>query len=148
MEEARARMIVPRDYGWFKIDTIVRYFFPGSGRSSNRPIRTTSHRSVGERDVLGHNISVSMLMISSPAMFALSLSSCILYCSTTPGCKLSAGVAQMRASCAAMSAGPFGKRRAREPVPMLSMERRNRPLRSALKCTTQYCDDADGGGAY
>src|SRR6266404_9722893 len=48
MEEARARMIVPRDHGWFKIDTIVRYFFPGSGGSSNRPIRTTSRRSVRE----------------------------------------------------------------------------------------------------
>ncbi len=93
-------------------------------------------------------MNVGMLMISSPAMFALSLSSCILYCSATPGRKLSAGIARMRASCAAMSAGPFGERRAREPVPMPSMERRNRPLRSALKCTAQYCDDADRGGAY
>ncbi len=140
--------IVPRDHRWFKIDTIVRYFFPGSGRSSNRPIRTTSRRSVGERDVLGHDISVGMLMISSLAMFALSLLSCILYCSTTLGRKLSAGIARMQASCTAMSAGPFGERRAREPVPMPSMERRNRPLRSALKCTAQYCDDADGGGTY
>ena len=29
----KERTMVPRDQGWFRIDTIVMYFFPGSGLS-------------------------------------------------------------------------------------------------------------------
>lgn len=73
-----------------------------------------------------------MLTTSRLAAFVLSFSSCSWYCSLIPGRQLSAGVARMRASCAAVSAAPSGERRAREPVPMPRMERRKRPLCSAL----------------
>jgi hypothetical protein len=63
-----------------------------------------------------------------------------------PGRQLSAGVARMRAECVAVSAAPSGERRAREPVPMPRMERRKRPLCSALVCPpgrSQCYDDLE-----
>jgi len=44
--------MVPRDQGWFKIDTIVTYFFPGSGGSGILPLATPQQGRVGRR--VGH----------------------------------------------------------------------------------------------
>jgi hypothetical protein len=74
-----------------------------------------------------------MLTSSKLAVFARSFSSCSSYCSAMPARQVPAGVLRIRASCAAVRDGPAsGERRVREPVPTPRMERRNRPLFSAL----------------
>ena len=69
-----------------------------------------------------------MLMSSKLAAFA-----CSSYCSVISARQVAAGIAWIRASCAAVRDAPLGERRARKPVPMPRMERRKRPLRSLLQ---------------
>jgi hypothetical protein len=130
----RKRTTVPRDQGWFKIATIVTYFFPGSGGSGISSVSdaTAGGKGEGGWDTLGREKYVGMLTSSKLAVPAASLSSCRAYCSAMPGFQVSAGVARIRVTCEAVSAAPSGERRVREPVPKPRKERRKSPLCSAL----------------
>ena len=51
--ERKARTIVPRDHGWFIIDTRVKYFFPGPGGSYKKSSATPRTRSEGRNTYWG-----------------------------------------------------------------------------------------------
>lgn len=66
------------------------------------------------------------------AVPAWSLSSCRAYCFAMPGPHVSGNVAQIRASCEAISVVLLDKRRSIEAMARLRKERRNGPLFSEL----------------